>query len=239
MKYEKILNSSWRIFIIVMAVILLFITFADVKIESFYGPNLYAMILILAFFAEYVDSSLGMGYGTTLTPILIILGFNPLQIVPCILLSEFISGISAGLLHHHAGNVNLSKGTKAHKSMLILAACSIAGTIVAVILALKLPKMIVQSYIGVMILFIGIFVLYGKRFSGKFSYKKIFALGTIAAFNKGISGGGYGPLVTGGQVLIGVPEKSAIGITSFAEGIVCFVGLILYIAFSGLPYWEL
>ncbi|MFH1514087.1 MAG: sulfite exporter TauE/SafE family protein, partial [bacterium] len=181
----------------------------------------------------------GMGYGTTLTPILIILGFNPLQIVPCILLSEFISGISAGLLHHHAGNVNLSKGTKAHKSMLILAACSIAGTIVAVILALKLPKMIVQSYIGVMILLIGIFVLYGKRFSGKFSYKKIFALGTIAAFNKGISGGGYGPLVTGGQVLIGVPEKSAIGITSFAEGIVCFVGLILYIAFSGLPYWEL
>ena len=54
-----------------------------------------------------------------------------------------------------------------------------------------------------------------------------------------ISGGGYGPLVTGGQVISGVPEKNAIGITSFAEGIVCIVGFILYVSLNGLPQWHL
>ncbi len=47
-------------------------------------------IILFAFICEYVDSSLGMGYGTTLTPLLLIMGYNPLQIVPAVLLSELI-----------------------------------------------------------------------------------------------------------------------------------------------------
>jgi len=40
----------------------------------------------------------------------------------------------------------------------------------------------------------------------------------------GLSGGGYGPLVTSGQVIFGVPAKSAVAITSLAEGITCLAG---------------
>ena len=56
---------------------------------------------------------------------------------------------------------------------------------------------------------------------------------------KGISGGGYGPLLTGGQVLAGVPGKNAVGITSLAEGIVCLVGLLAYLALSQTLVWGL
>lgn len=197
------------------------------------------ILFALSFFAEYVDSSLGMGYGTTLTPVLLVMGFSPLQIVPAILFSEFISGIGAGGLHHRLGNVDLNVRTRAGKSMLILAGCSIVGTIIAVSLALSLPKTVVKSYIGIMILLIGLFIILGKRVLGRFSWSKVIGLGTIAAFNKGISGGGYGPLVTGGQIMIGVPGKNAIGITSLAEGLVCLVGLILYITFHGWPDWTM
>ena len=86
---------------------------------------------------------------------------------------------------------------------------------------------------------IGSFILLGGRLAGAFSWGKIVGLGTVAAFNKGISGGGYGPLITGGQVLIGVPEKHAIGITSLAEGLVCLVGLGLYLTMQGPLYWDL
>ncbi|MBU1871415.1 MAG: sulfite exporter TauE/SafE family protein, partial [Candidatus Omnitrophica bacterium] len=65
-----------------------------------------------------------------------------------------------------------------------------------------------------------------------FSWRKVTALGLIASFNKGISGGGYGPLITGGQILVGVESKSAIGITSLAEGLTCAVGVITYISAS-------
>ena len=44
-------------------------------------------VFLVALFCEYVDSSLGMGYGSTLTPLLLLAGFSPLQIVPCVLLS--------------------------------------------------------------------------------------------------------------------------------------------------------
>lgn len=238
---EKNIRIGWSLFLLTAAIALLILTFTHVRISHLHSGMQYTAIIILAFFAEYVDSSLGMGYGTTLTPLLLIFGFNPIQIVPAVLLSEFISGISAGALHHSLGNVNFRKGTQATRTMSILSVCSVVGTVIAVFLALSLPSRIVKGYIGIMILCIGLFIIFGGRLisSVSFSIKKIIALGTIAAFNKGISGGGYGPLVTGGQVISGVPEKSAIGITSLAEGIVCLVGLILYVSLNGMPFWNL
>ena len=50
-------------------------------------------LIIMAFACEYVDSTLGMGYGTTLTPLLIMMGYNPFQIVPVVLISELLSGL--------------------------------------------------------------------------------------------------------------------------------------------------
>ena len=68
-------------------------------------------IVIIAFLAEYMDSTLGMGYGTTLTPLLLLLGFEPLQVVPAILLSELLTGLLAGFTHHSVGNVDFRPKT--------------------------------------------------------------------------------------------------------------------------------
>ncbi len=69
--------------------------------------------------------------------------------------------------------------------------------------------------------------------------RRIAGLGLVAAFNKGISGGGYGPVVTAGQVLSGVRGRNAVGITSLAEGITCVVGVGIYLL-SGISLsWPL
>ena len=68
-----------------------------------------------------------------------------------------------------------------------------------------------------------------------FSWWRIGGLGTLAAFNKGISGGGYGPLVTAGQVLSGIRGRNAVGITSLAEGVTSIVGFGIY--FLSGPSW--
>ncbi|MBN2121385.1 MAG: sulfite exporter TauE/SafE family protein [Candidatus Omnitrophica bacterium] len=218
-----------------------------------------AGLISVAFVCEYVDSTLGMGYGTTLTPLLLIAGYNPLQIVPVVLISELISGILAGVLHHREGNVNLKpksihpsviverlkqlgyvesfkRGIPSHlKVALLLAVCSIVGTVGAVYLAVNIPKFWVKLYIGVLVLAMGITIIicYNKKF--KFSWRKIVGLGLLASFNKGISGGGYGPVVTSGQVLSGIEGKSAVGITSLAEGLTCAVGIATYVLISKKP----
>lgn len=186
-------------------------------------------LVLLALACEYVDSTLGMGYGTTLTPILLLLGFQPMQIVPSVLLSEFLTGILAGVLHHEFGNVDFRPGSWALKVVLVLAACSVIGTVVAVFAAVNLPAWILKAYIGVLVFGMGISILVTRNRTFPFSWKKVAGLGLVAAVNKGLSGGGYGPVVTGGQILSGVDAKGAIGITSLAEGLVCIVGVITYI----------
>jgi len=220
-------------------------------------------IVIVAFLAEYVDSTLGMGYGTILTPLLLIFGFNPLQVVPAVLLSELITGLLAGFTHHKAGNVNFKpkstnikyiikrlkelgyaetfrRGVPIHlKIALVLAACSIIGTIAAVFIAVSIPKFWLKLYIGVLVTVIGVVILFTLNKNYKFSWKKILGLGFIASFNKGMSGGGYGPVVTGGQLLSGVKGRNAVGITSLAEGLTCAVGVVAYLLTKSIIDWRL
>lgn len=222
------------------------------------------VIPLLAFLCEFMDSTLGMGYGTTLTPVFMLFGFSPMQIVPVILLSELISGISAGFFHHREGNVdfkpkttNISIIRRKLRSLgyiesfkrgiplnlkvaLLLAACSIAGTVIAVFVAVNIPKFWLKLYIGCLVLSMGVIILICLKKEFKFSWYKITFLGLVASFNKGMSGGGYGPVVTGGQILSGVEGKSAVGITSLAEGLTCLVGVISYIFISKKPLdWKL
>jgi uncharacterized membrane protein YfcA len=221
-------------------------------------------IMFFAFFSEYIDSTLGMGYGTTVTPVLLIFGFTPLQIVPVVLLSELISGILAAIFHHREGNVNLKPKTMnvsllfskfkalgyresyrrvipTHlKIAMLLALCSIVGTIFAVFVAVNIPGFLLKLYIGILVFAMGVIILICLNKEFRFSWQKIIMLGLIASFNKGMSGGGYGPVVTGGQVLSGVKSKSAIGITSLAEGLTCLVGVIAYILIAKNPVdWTL
>ena len=193
------------------------------------GIHINWALVLLAFVCEYIDSTLGMGYGTTLTPLLLLIGYRTGQTVPSVLLSEFVTGILAGLTHHGVGNVHFARGSRALKVALVLAACSIVGTLTAVYVAVSVPAWAVKVYIGVLVLAIGVYILatLGKTF--RFTWPKVVGLGLLAAFNKGISGGGYGPLVCGGQVVSGVEEKSAIAITSLAEGLVCLVGVLMYL----------
>ena len=185
-------------------------------------------IAIMAFVCELVDSSLGMGYGTTLTPIMLALGYEPIQIVPAVLFSEAITGILAGLFHHEFGNVNLKPGSRDFKIALMLTACSVGGVLIATLLAVSLPSWVVKLYIGILVMSLGIYILTTHRKDYPFSWWRIGGLGTLAAFNKGISGGGYGPLVTAGQVLSGVRGRNAVGITSLAEGVTSIVGFGIY-----------
>lgn len=207
----------------------------------------------VALSCEYVDSTLGMGYGTALAPILLLLGFTPMQVVPVVLMSELLSGLSAAFFHHKNGNVNFKPATtklsviirelksigyiKSFKKniphhlkvALLLGICSIVGTILAVFIAINIPKFWLKLYVGFLVLLMGIIILLFLNREFKFSWLRIVFLGAIASFNKGVSGGGYGPVVTGGQILSGVGGKTAVGITSLAEGLTCLVGVITYV----------
>jgi uncharacterized protein len=196
-------------------------------------------VVILAFVCESVDSTLGMGYGTTLTPILLAMGYEPLEIVPAVLLSESLTGVLAGFLHHEFGNVNFHPGSRDFKVAGVLTILSVLGVFAAVMIAVNLPSWVVKLYVGLLVLVMGLVILKSGKRALPFSWRRIGFLGFIAAFNKGISGGGYGPVVTGGQVLSGVRGRNAVGIASLAEGVTSIVGVGIYLLNGAASTWHL
>jgi uncharacterized protein len=220
-------------------------------------------IAVMALLAEYVDSSLGMGYGTIMTPTLLLMGFAPLQVVPVVLLSELATGLLGGFTHHAAGNVDFrpktmkikeivrhlkefgivrtcEKNLSAHfKIAILFTACGVIGTILAVVFAVSLPEYYLRLGIGYLVLVIGLVILVTLEKQFRFSWRKIILLSLIASFNKGVSGGGYGPVITSGQLLSGVEGKNAVGITSLAEGLTCLVGVIAYVITRDGIDWRL
>lgn len=199
----------------------------------------YLIIAGITFLSEYLDSGLGMGYGTALAPILILMGFDPVQVVPAVLISQLFTDIAACISHHKMFNVDLKPGSQDFKAASLLGLMSVIGVVIAVFVAVKIPKRILTLYIGLLVASMGALVLYTTNRPMKFSWKKLMGISLLASFNKGISGGGYGPLVMGGQMLSGVHVKSAVGITAFAEAITCLAGFLIYIISGKAIDWKL
>jgi uncharacterized membrane protein YfcA len=202
-------------------------------------PRAAILVFLAALVCEYLDSSLGMGYGTTLTPILLLAGFAPLDIVPAILLSEALTGAAAGLLHQRDGNVNFLRDARACRTALFLIALSAVGAIAAAVLAVKISKEALTLFIATIIIAMGLIILFTLNRPFRYRPSGIVAIGAVAAFNKGLSGGGYGPLVTAGQVVSGLPSKAAVAITSVAESFTCVIGLAAYLVLGHQINWGL
>ena len=216
----------------------------------------FAAIAITALLCEYMDASIGMGYGTTLTPILLIVGFSPLEVVPAVLLGQLVGGFVGGFAHYKVGNISLDfrqdeevkkrlRGlgylpkSLDSKVIFTLALCGLVGALVAVFSAVSISEIALKTYIGVMVLGIGIFILIRRGRPSTFSWKGLIGIGLLSSFNKGMSGGGYGPLVTGGQIISGREARNSVGSTTLAEAIVCVVGFLGYLLIKGDIFWTL
>jgi len=198
--------------------------------------ELIPVIIILAFLFETMDSCAGMGFGTGLTPLLLLMGYEPLQIVPILLISEAITGFTSGFFHHEFENVNfrikkpLNKETKI---MFMIAGIGCLAIILSVFLtyyAIQLSKNIIQTYVAILVFAMGIIAMFKlKSKSSSYKPKLLTIFSGLAGFNKGIGAGGYGPVVMLGQIFSGIYEKTATAIASLSEGIVCVAGVAAFV----------
>ncbi len=186
-------------------------------------------VVILALIMEFFDASVGVGYGTALAPLLLLFGFAPLEIIPALLLTNVIFGIVAGFFHHRFGNVDLSFKGRDFKITLILAGFGAIGILAAFFIAVRTSEIFLKGYLVLLLLVMGITVLVKREVKLPFSWVKFIILGIVAAFNKGMAGGGYGPVLASGQILSGVKSKRAVAISLLAEGLVSIVGVLAYL----------
>ena len=189
--------------------------------------GLFLFIFLLAFICEFIDASMGMGYGTILSPVLIIMGFDPVVAVPAILLSQAFGGFTASFFHHRFENVCFKRKSNDLKIVFAIVSFGIIAATVGVLTSVNISKTFLKTYIGILVIIMGIVLLLNRTFT--FSWRKMVAVGILSSFNKAMSGGGFGPVVTGGQIISGQKAKQSVGVTTFAEAPICIVAFFTYL----------
>ena len=126
---------------------------------------------------------------------------------------------------------NLTTDTKV---ILILSIVGILTSTIAAIINVIFAENIyfnlaVKIYIGIMVFSMGVLILVLRNTKIRFSLKRIFALGALGGFNKGISGGGYRPVTVAGQILAGREGRSALASITFSKTAVSLFGVLSYI----------
>lgn len=201
------------------------------------GACIVWWVVALAVIFEFLDSAAGMGYGTAFTPLLLVLGFDPMQIVPAVMIQQAVAGLSSAVVHREMENVEwrFKPMNETAKLALIVAGSGAVAVFVSVFSAygiLKLNKLWVKSYVALLLLFMGIINIVNAKRNVIYRPKKMLFYAALAGFNKGIGGGGYGPVVTVGGLFSGVPVKAMLAVTALSEGIVCVVSIIAWFLLS-------
>lgn len=193
----------------------------------------------LSFMSQYVDATLGMGYGTTLTALLVMLGFPVRQVVLAVLLQQLAAGGVASIFHHAFGNADLRPGRFHFRLAVLLGGVAIVGSFISATVAASLPEQMVDAVLGGVIVAMGAFIFIARHVHLSFSWWRAGLLGLIAGANKGFMGGGFGPLIVAGQVVAGDTIRHAVAVTALAEALSCIGGVTGYLLTGAPVPWLL
>jgi hypothetical protein len=201
------------------------------------------MVVLVGLFFEFMDASAGMGFGTVMSPMLMAMGFTPLQVVPAIMLQQASAGLIGAFLHREFENVEWkwSPMSETIKLWLLISLLGIAAVIISITSIygiFKTARVWIKLYVVILLVVMGAIALFqaydasrGKKRPYRFKRMGFYAF--LAGFNKGIGGGGYGPVVTVGGLLSGVPVKSQLAVTAISEGTVSTVAAIVWFTMLG------
>jgi len=197
------------------------------------------LIFFLSLISAFIDISCGMGYGFTVTPILLLMGYTPEASVPAVLFSSFLGAAFSSFFHQIMGNVDFRAGGDALKIGVALGAFGVIGGVIGARLSLNIPAFYLQTYIGLLVISAGVFVLTNRGIKLEFSWGRIAVVGLLGSINKGLSGSGFGPIVTTGTIMSGMNEKTSVAIQALSELPVSIVGFITYFLSGALIDWQL
>jgi uncharacterized membrane protein YfcA len=214
-----------------------------VKKMGWSGTNEWTIIWSVVWIAmlfEFMDATAGMGFGTAITPLLMLMGFDPKQIVPVVMIQQATAGLIGTFLHSEYQNVEwkfkpMSETIRLWIYIAVPGILAITFSVTSVYAIFKFAKVWINLYVCALLLGMGLISLYQGISAGERPYrpKRMVFWAALAGFNKGVGGGGYGPVVTIGGLLSGVPAKSMMAVTAISEGTVSTYSIIIWLAMLG------
>lgn len=186
------------------------------------------LIFILGFIAAYIDSAYKMGYGL-LTPIFMLLNFNPFTIIPILLLAQMFAGFSKTIYYSIYSGVEYFELKKEIKINSIFIIIGLISAMIGILIVLILPIFLLIVYISISAIIGGIIILSNFKFA--YRPKRLYLLSCLSSFNQAISAAGYGPIATYKQFLKKDSFEKNEAVTYFLEAMISGFAFLFYFIF--------
>ena len=193
------------------------------------------MYIVVGFFAQIIDGSLGMAYGVSSNTFLLSLGIPPAAASASVHMAEVVTTGVSGISHWRLGNIDKNL----IKRLLIP---GMVGGVIGAYLLTSIPGDIIKPFISAYLLIMGIIILV-KALQKNQEHKEVTShlsiLGLIGGFFDAVGGGGWGPIVTTTLVARGKHPRFAIGSVNFSEFFVTLAESITFVlTLSFGKYWQ-
>lgn len=191
--------------------------------------------IVVGFFAQIIDGSLGMAYGVSATSFLLGVGVPPAVASASVHTAEiFTTGVS-GISHWKFGNLD-----KALIKKLLIP--GVLGGVLGAYVLTNLPGEALKPFISLYLTLMGGRILlkaFGKDlFPGLKAHLTI--LGLFGGIFDAIGGGGWGPIVTTTLISQGNTPRKTIGSVNFTEFFVTFAEVVTFLVAMtiGKDNWQ-
>lgn len=195
----------------------------------------FLLYLLIGFFAQIIDGSLGMAYGVSANSFLLSTGVSPVIASASVHISEVFTTLASGISHWKFKNVDLSVVKK-------LVIPGVLGGITGAYLLVNFDSKYLKPIITIYLLLMGIRIFI-KAFRNipwiKFTTGHYVILGALGGFFDAVGGGGWGPIVT--STLLGKDEtpRKIIGSVNASEFFVTLAEAVTFIAMIGMAPWDI
>jgi len=195
----------------------------------------FLLYLLIGFFAQIIDGSLGMAYGVSANSFLLSTGISPAAASASVHISEVFTTLASGISHWKFKNVDMDVVKR-------LVIPGVIGGIVGAYLLVNFPSDIIKPIVTIYLLLMGIRIFI-KAFRNipriKFATPHYIILGAVGGFFDAVGGGGWGPIVT--STLLGQDKaaRKVIGSVNISEFFVTFAEAVTFIATIGMAPWPI
>lgn len=197
----------------------------------------FILYLVIGFFAQVIDGTLGMAYGVSCRTFLKTVAGLPSALASAVVhVSEVPTTLVSGISHLRFKNVDLH----------LLWRLMIPGVIGGVLGAWFLSSIgdALEPFIDVYLIVMGAIILCKafkkQRENPRRAGKYIYPLGLAGGFLDATGGGGWGPVVTSTMVATGHDVKKTIGTVNTAEFVVTIAETTTFVVLLNdfMQYWQ-
>jgi hypothetical protein len=175
--------------------------------------------ILIGFFAQLVDGSLGMGYKATSTTVLLSTGVPPVAASASVHTAGIFTSAVGGIAHWRLGNF-------AWDLFIALVIPGMIGAVIGVVVLTSMPTAIIKPVVAFYQLLLGLLLvtraIWGSGLDLSFVRKEF--VGAVGGFFDAVGGGGWGPIVNGTMIAKGTRKpRRVIGSANIAEWFVTVV----------------